>query len=525
MVLTRRELLKHATILGGSTALAVALATRRRYTSTAWAAQSSQAGRTLRFAQTADIVTLNPAHISQAGDRNIAQNLFNGLLRFRSGGKSLQVEPSLAESYQRSADAKTWTFRLRKGVQWHEDFGEFHADDVRFTVEYHQDSTHRSLALPVFAQIDAVDTPDPYTAVLRLKQPAPDFAAQLAFQNGFILCKNAFAKYGTDVEFHPVGTGPYHLAEWVKGDHSVLGAHEKCFEGPAAIPQIMVQVVPEESVAVLALAQGELDSVAILTLAGYRQVKTQRNIKIVSGKGAWVNFAYFHNQRKPVDDPRVRQALAFAADLRGIATKMGGAVDYDPSYLPSIVYGWTPEVTTYSLDVAKANQLLSQAGYGPQAKPQVKMAYSKSFLYEDFAILLQQNWSKIADVSLLELPVPEQYPDIISGKGDWNVALGGLTRFSPSDYNLYFDSHNMDVVNFPHWANSHADALIQAVAMEANETQRKGEIATLQALLADQVPALNVGVQNSIVATGPNLTGIAPYPFPGVVEFRGASFV
>jgi len=509
-MVTRRELLRRGAVAGMSVPFATVFGAERP------AAAAGGERSEVTFAQTDDVTNLNPAHIHLGGDRLLTQNIYNGLVRFRRG-HAPQVEPDLAERFEHSADAKVWTFHLRKGVAWQEDFGQLSADDVEFTVAYHQDPAHHSVA-STYSVVERVDAPDPYTVVFHLKEPVPAFSELMAWQDGFILSRKAVTQYGTGYDVHPIGTGPYYFAQWVKGDHSLLTAHPKYFGGKPRITSVTVKVVPEEAVAVLALEQGQLDAMGILSLAGYKAVQNRPKIKMWTAPAGWNYYAWFLTTQKPFDDVRVRQALVYAANLQGMVENLGGFVEFNPSFLSPVDFGWTKNVPTYGYNLAKAKELLAQAGYGDQNRLKVAIGYGQSYLLENYAVMLKQNWSAVAETTLVELPRALQYSSFQSGQGGWNVAIAAATRLVTDQYCTPFLS-STGVNNYAHWRDAEADRLIDAARVEGDPKARAAKYAALQRYIATQVPGVCLGTMRSVMVTDPRLSGVYPNAYNGVVDF------
>jgi len=510
-MVTRRELLRRGAVVGASVSFASVFGTERP------AAAAGGQPSELTFAQAGDVVSLNPTGLTLVTDRLLAQNIYNGLVRFKRG-HAPEIEPDLAEKFERSADAKTWTFHLRKGVTWQEDFGQLSADDVQFTVAYHQDPAHHSLAGSTYSVVDSVDAPDPYTVVFHLKEPVPAFAELMAWQDGFILSRKAVTQYGTGYDIHPIGTGPYYFSQWVRGDHSRLIAHPKYFGPKPGLTSVTVKVVPEEAVAVLAMEQGQLDAMGILSLAGYKAVQNQPKLKMWTAPAGFQYFAWFLTTQKPFDDVRVRQALVYAANLPGMVQNLGGFVTPNPSFLSPVVFGWTKNVPTYGYDLAKAKQLLAQAGYGDQNRLKVAIGYGQSYLYENYSVMLKQNWSAVAETTLVQMPRAVQYTNFVSGQGGWNVAVAAVTRLVTDQYCTPGLS-STGATNFSHWHDAETDRLIQEAKIEGDPKQRAAKYAALQRYIATQVPEVCLGTMRSIMVTDPKLSGVYPHSYPGIVEF------
>src|ERR687887_456741 len=159
--------------------------------------------------------TLDP-HTSILGQvQAIVRFLYRGLTRFAiKDGKvtTTEVEPDLAESWTVSEDGTVWTFKLRKGVQFHHNFGEMTAEDVKFSFErqlHHAKGTRFADELSVIKDIMVVD---PYTVQITLKEYDPVFLLRMVgYQQGYIVSKKAVEQYGDSYDWHPAGTGPFYF--------------------------------------------------------------------------------------------------------------------------------------------------------------------------------------------------------------------------------------------------------------------------------------------------------------------------
>jgi peptide/nickel transport system substrate-binding protein len=174
--------------------------------------------------------TLDPAleyHRPVAGDLSIP---VRGLTRFAiKDGKvtTAEVEPDLAESWTISPDGTLWTFRLRRGVQFHKGFGELTAEDVKFSFERQirrAPGTRFGVNLEV---IKAIEVVDPYTVQITLKAFDPVFPLRMAgYQQGYIVSKKAVEKHGEQFKWNPVGTGPFYFDRHSPRERVVLKARE-----------------------------------------------------------------------------------------------------------------------------------------------------------------------------------------------------------------------------------------------------------------------------------------------------------
>ena len=165
----------------------------------------------------AQVITIDPIYLNQGVDNWAITHVFDFLARAPLGrfAKSpADFTPELAESWTISPDARTWTFHLRKGVQFHKGYGELTSDDVKFTFDRVRDPKQGSGAAILYSNVDRVETPDPYTAVIVLKQPDPFFMSSLIHvTSSNIVCKKAVLEKGDKFARDPIGSGPYQVVE------------------------------------------------------------------------------------------------------------------------------------------------------------------------------------------------------------------------------------------------------------------------------------------------------------------------
>lgn len=129
-----------------------------------------------------DIGTVDPHFATKIGEVPIVRMVYESLLRHPAGEINIEeIEPSLAEKWAVESDKLTWTFHLRKGVQWHEGYGEFTAEDVKFSLERLMDEKVGSPFRKNLAAIESVTVVDPYTVKIKTKNPVPDLVDSLLY--------------------------------------------------------------------------------------------------------------------------------------------------------------------------------------------------------------------------------------------------------------------------------------------------------------------------------------------------------
>jgi len=188
---------------------------------------------------------LDPAFTSWIDAYRILNNINQGLLRFKTG--TFEVEPDLAESWDISEDGTEWVFHLRKGVQWHKGFGEFTANDVKYSVERVLDPEVASRWQQYWSMIENVEVIDDYTVKITLTEASPVFTIWMAgYRPAGLVCEKAVEEYGDEYFKNPIGTGPFMFESWTPGEEVVIVANPDYRDGPPKHHGSVDAIKPQE---------------------------------------------------------------------------------------------------------------------------------------------------------------------------------------------------------------------------------------------------------------------------------------
>lgn len=313
-----------------------------------------------------DAISLDPHKSTKSQDKIIFPLIFNGLVRFQPGTADLNsIESDLAESWSVSPDKLTWTFNLRKGVKFHGGYGELTAEDVVFSLNKAADKKTSS-AYKEYLSIQSIVAKDPYTVVITLKEKVPFFlGAVVNYHGGFILSKKAWEALGDQAPMNPVGTGPFALVKYQSKRFIELKANSEYFRGKPQIDKVVYRYMPDEATRELAFDRNEVD--IFYGRREARWVKTQQlkkhRIVDVFGLGELRNL-HLNTSQKPLDDLKVRQAIAHAVDRNSLVTFIGPEVSAPAnSVVPNGYLGHSDSATVYQHDIKKAKSLLAEAGF------------------------------------------------------------------------------------------------------------------------------------------------------------------
>jgi len=310
-------------------------------------------------------MVLEPPNLDPTGgaaaatDEVVYANVFEGLTRFGPNGA---IEPGLAEGWDVDQDGRVYVFHLRDGVTFH-DGAAFDASDVVFTLDRARapDSTNAQKAL--FQGIEAVEAVDPLTVRITLTAPDGNFPFKMAWGDAVMLDPASADGLATN----PVGTGPFRLDQWVQGDRIVLSAFDGYWGDRPALQTATFRFIPDPSAAFAAMMAGDVDAFpnfpAPETLP---QLQADPRFKVIVGTTEGETILAMNNARAPLDDIRVRQAIAHAINRQdiidgamfGYGTPIGSHfAPHHPDYV---------DLTGLSAhDPEKARALLAEAGTSP----------------------------------------------------------------------------------------------------------------------------------------------------------------
>jgi peptide/nickel transport system substrate-binding protein len=304
-------------------------------------------------------------------------------------GQHGDYEPRLAREFSISDDGGKVTFKLQQGVQFHDGQGEMTSADVKFAFEKLMAPGSQSTVGPTFrAAIASVEAPDPYTVIVNIKPGKGTFDFLDNFNGNYprfqVTSEKYVAKAGEEAASRKwVGTGPWKLESFKSGEVAEFSAVKNHWRRPPAFDRLSVRAVPDAATQKLMLQAGDLDiipcsgdSIEELKQAGFRLISSRGHPLYVFFGGMYLTSREGFNPKLPwVADPAdakawerarlVRLAMNYAVDKEAIFQTIlagQGEITAVPSMLPSYP-GYDPAWKPYPYDVAKAKDLLREAGY------------------------------------------------------------------------------------------------------------------------------------------------------------------
>jgi peptide/nickel transport system substrate-binding protein len=389
----------------------------------------------------ADNATLDPHRATSTVDKGVVSEMFNGLVRFPPGSADpKKLEPDLATRWESSPDSRTWTFHLRKGVQFHGGYGELKADDVVYSLERAADPKRSSFA-STFGNIDKVEAVDDYTVRITLEYPDAGFLGRVSnYHGGNIVSKMAAEKLGSKFGGAPVGTGPYAFAEHVTQQYVKLVANDAYFRGKPKIGAIVYRMIPSDSARELAFTSGEIDLMQGKREQRWVERSAKRGMKVDIFDPAEFRTLHLNRAIKPLDNLKVRQAIAAAVNVDEIVRYAGKDVATKGcSVVPNGYLGEDCSAGGYAYDVNKAKKLLAEAGFPNGIE--IKSVVSNISAQQPIMEIVQAQLAK-AGIKLDMEVVDHATYQAKSRKDQSAIVFYGAARFPNADAYLseFYDS-------------------------------------------------------------------------------------
>ncbi|MDH2444499.1 ABC transporter substrate-binding protein [Amnibacterium sp. CER49] len=434
------------------------------------------ASGTLKVAIAGEPDQLDPQKTSSYFSFEVLENVFDTLVE---PDAKLTMQPALAKSWTTSTDQLTWTFSLRQGVTF-QDGSKFSASDVVYS--YNRIIDDKLSNAYKFANVKSVTAKDPSTVVISLKQPTPNLLSNLGGFKGMAIVEKSNV---TDkkIATQPIGTGPFSVAKWTQGDSITLKANPKYWGGAPKVAGITYRFISSGATAIAALKSGEIDWTDSIPAQQVSTLKSASGITLgnVPSNDYW--YLALNEKRKPWNDVRVRQAIAYAINRDDIVkvAKYGNA-QVNELAIPK-QSAWYTSYDKYSTNIAKAKQLLSQAGVSGT----VKLDFLATSDYPETVSAAQV----IADeLQPLGIKVSIRTPDFAtwlqqqnSGKFDM-LMMGWLGNIDPDDF-YYNQHHTGGGSNAQGYSNKTVDKLLDAARTETDQAKRKQDYAQAATQIAD----------------------------------------
>jgi peptide/nickel transport system substrate-binding protein len=502
-------------------------------------AATSAQGDVLRIGMTTEPNSLNPLFSLDDYESYVDRFMFDVLVCADASGRGFvprlaAVVPTLRNGGI-SKDGLSLTYHLRRNVKW-QDGVPFSSRDVKFSYDAIVNPANNVPNRHGYDLIASVATPDAWTVVVHLKQPYAPAVSELFSDGGLgaILPAHLLAQYPdlnrAAFNQQPVGTGPYKLLRWDRGQSVELVRNDDFYLGKPKIERISIRFIPDEATAIDQLRTRELDMFAQGSVNAYGQIRTLPGIKaaLVDIHGA--SSLLINTTRPAFRDVRVRRAIAYAIDKRAIVERFAfGAGTVATEDLPSFMWAYDPHVPRYDYDPARARRLLADAGWKPgrdgialkggQPLSAVLAFAQNNATARLIGVQLQSYLRDVGvDVQLKGYNSAMMFASYAGGgiyqSGNFDLAWYTMTLgIDPASASRFScDSVPPNGQNYSRYCNREMDAAQRAGLTHYDQATRRRAYARSQELLARDVPVVFVFWPKDIEVYQPRLHGFDPNP-------------
>jgi len=451
--------------------------------------------------------TSNPAAaISQA----LYGNVYEGLVQFAPDGS---VAPLLAESWDVSDDGTVYTFHLRHGVRFH-DGRLFDAASAKFSLE-------RGLAVdsvnPQKSRLQAVrriEVLDGETLRLSLSRRSGSLLESLAWGSWVMVSQDSAGTNGS----HPVGTGPFRFSAWRRGDALTVVRNPDYWGGAPSLDAATFKFIADPNAAYAALMAGDVDAFHYYPAPeSFAQFAADPRFKVFVGPTEGETILSLNNRRPPLNDVRVRRAIASALDRKAIID--GAMFGYGTpigSHFPPRNPAYVDLTGQYPHDVAQAKKLLAEAGYPNGFALSLKLP-PPSYARRGGEIIAAQ-LAEVGIHAVIENLEWAQWLDQVYGRHDFDMSI--VVHAEPMDYDIYA----RDDYYFGYTSASFK-ALIASLEDTVDPLRRRDLLQQVQHRLADDAVNGFLFQYPQLAVWDARFQGLGFDNVLGVIDLRSARYI
>jgi len=468
----------------------------------------------------------------------IATQIHDPLLRQKQGDP--KIYPGLAQSCKVSADAKEYTFFLRKGIKFH-DGSPFNAQAVKFSLDRAVNPETRSIvARGALGPYDSCEVVDDYTVKVKFKKPFAGFLNMCCTSYVPILSPAAVKKWGDQYQFHVTGTGPFMVKEYVPDDHLTLIRNpaynwgpEWDHKGPAYLDGVTYKFIPEDLTRISTLKTGETNVVDAIRSHDLPDLKKDAKLKVsitpVAG-APWIMLLNY--QKPPTSEKEVRLAVEYAIDRETLCSLLYEGTN-EPHYSPieKITLGYDPEIDKiYSYDPEKSMQILEDAGWkegsdGIRVKDGKRLTltwviWSGGAMDEPASVIQDQLKQVGMEIVIETLDVGTAFGKWNSG--DLNIAMPFYVWADPMFMTSWYGCDYIGSVNWGHICDPALDKLLGECEKTADPKKRAAALKVAQKYLMETGVPVPLFGKSLALAMKKEISGIE-YEITGLPMYFEAS--
>lgn len=481
---------------------------------------------TLKYGTFSDPICLVPFMNADSASSDVCSLLYMGLVTY---GPKLEIIPAVASSYTISTDGLTYTFKLKKGVKWH-DGTELIAEDVKFSYELIIDPAVNSPRKGDFQSIKSIETPDNYTVVFKLS--GIDGVLINKFTSGYIVPKHLYVKADktklkqSEFARNPVGNGPFKFKEWKNAERVELVRFDQYYDGKPGFNNYIFDINPSQATAMVKAEKGEVNRVFIpeSDVARMSKISTLNVNKYVGN----VFDCVVWNTKSPFfSDKKVRQAMTYAINKQAIVSGIykGNGKVASGSFVPALPF-YNKDAKQYNYDLAMAKKLLDEAGWkvgkdGIREKNgqkfQINMITNKGNIMREKLLVYVQ--TALKQVGVAVEPRVLEWNTFITKyvePGKFDGYVGGFTTGLTADHRAFYHSNPaLGSLNRGRYSNPEVDKLLEAVIKTADVNKQKEYAFKIQTIVAEEQPYTFIIYRTQAYAYNNSVKNVKSYDLLG----------
>ncbi|HTT95350.1 MAG TPA: ABC transporter substrate-binding protein [Solirubrobacterales bacterium] len=472
-------------------------------------------GGVLKFARSLDVdVGLNPIDAPSNGSIFVIQQIFDQLVEAEADS---EVHPGLATKWESSQDGLHWTFHLRDAKFSN---GEpVTAEDVKFSIERFADPKLNVNYSTLGESIKDVEVVDPHTVTINLSHVDASFLDNVAMFAAAIVPKKVVEEVG-DKAFseHPVGSGPFELKEYVRGQKTTLVPNPNYWrKGEPYLNEVVFEYVPDANTRVLKVRSGEAQVADAIPYNQVAALEGTEGLEVQSADTLSWTSVFLNLKKPPLEDEKIRQALNYATPKEQILESvLYGHAEISNSNTPKLKY-WDESIPPYPYDIAKAKELMAESSSPDGFNLELTIPAGEPAVQQTIEIL-KQEWAKIGVTVNI---VPKEFGAMF---GAWLEGKGGMAATFPPlalSSDTLSDDEIVAITLDPSaglnalgtsYDNPKVNRLIREAKGTLDEEKRAQDFAEIQQIALDEAPAVPLFFTQSLTAVGSEVKNFQTFP-------------
>jgi peptide/nickel transport system substrate-binding protein len=484
-------------------------------------------GGELSFGLATSPDTLDPATARWAVSARVFRSIFDSLV---IQAEDNSIQPWLATEWERSEDGKTYTFKLREDVKFH-DGTPLNAEAVKYTFDRILDpATKAQNGYALLKPYQSSEIIDEYTIKVNLATPSGAFLSNLSQPFLGIVSPTASKASGDQFGKAPVGSGPYKFVNWEENANIELEKNPDYKwapsivqnQGSAYLDKLTFKIIPEEATRIGSVQSGQVLAIETVPPQNMLSMQDDPNLNVDQVESKGLPYTLFFNQaREPWNDVNARKAVMLAIDVDKIVkTLYLGTYERAWSVLTPSMFGYDQSLEkSYKVDLGKANKLLDELGYtmgsdgirekdGKKLKLKIVDSSPNREKRNDIAVMVQQQLKEIGvDV---EIEITQDIVNVVYTAKDYDIHGNSQVNSDPNSLYAFYHTPDPNAVFLPgKTEDKELDALLEQGTVEQDQTKREQIYKKVQQRIIDNAVVIPIYVFPYTVATAKTVSGLA----------------